>query len=86
MPAHTNQRSDEPIDPGNQHRLISASDVRTMFGKVSDMTIWRWLKDPALNFPRPIYVQRRRFWRETEVLEWIENQPRELTASVEALE
>ena len=62
---------------GNPHRLIGAADVRAMFGDVSDMTIWRWLKDVDLNFPKPIYVQRRRFWRESELAEWIDCQPRE---------
>ena len=46
---------------------------------ISDMTLWRWLKDANLNFPKPIYVQRRRFWREAELIEWISNQPREMS-------
>lgn len=54
------------------YRLISIGDVRRMFGDVSDMTIWRWQQDADLNFPKPIYVQRRRFWRESELIEWIE--------------
>jgi predicted DNA-binding transcriptional regulator AlpA len=49
-----------------------------MIGNVSDMTIWRWLKDEKLSFPKPIYVQRRRFWRESELLSWINNRPSEL--------
>lgn len=61
----------------NPHRLIAAADVRAMFGDVSDMTIWRWLKDANLNFPKPIYVQRRRFWREAELVAWIGSRPRE---------
>ena len=68
---------DQLNDPRDLNRLISASDVRTMFGNVSDMTIWRWLQDANLNFPKPIYVMRRRFWREAELIEWIANQPRE---------
>ena len=67
-------------DPKDLNRLISASDVRTMFGNVSDMTIWRWLQDANLNFPKPIYVMRRRFWREAELIEWIANQPREMVS------
>ena len=74
------QPQNNPPEPTGQNRLVSAADVRAIFGDVSDMTIWRWLKDEDLLFPRPIYVQRRRFWREAELLEWIEKQPRELTA------
>lgn len=68
----------ERVNSDSPHRLISASDVRQMFGGVSDMTIWRWLQDADLHFPKPIYVQRRRFWREAKLIEWIEKQPREL--------
>lgn len=69
--------SDETI-ARNPHRLIAAVDVRAMFGDVAEMTLWRWLKDANLNFPKPIYVQRRRFWREAELIEWINKQPREM--------
>ena len=79
MLAAENLGHDEPIEPKNLNRLISTADVRRMFGDVSDMTIWRWLKDANLNFPKPIYVLRRRFWREAELIEWISSQPREVT-------
>jgi predicted DNA-binding transcriptional regulator AlpA len=71
----------EPVEIGNLHRLISAINVRAMFGGVSDMTIWRWLNDAELDFPRPIYVKRRRFWREAELIGWIANRPRETNDS-----
>ena len=73
-----NQPIHEPITLVDAPRLISASDVRKMIGNVSDMTIWRWLKDEKLSFPKPIYVQRRRFWRESELLSWINNRQSEL--------
>lgn len=55
-----------------ERKLISAKTVRELCGNISDMSLWRWLNDPALGFPRPIYIQKRRFWREAEILEWIE--------------
>lgn len=55
-------------------KLISANAVREMFGGVSDMTLWRWLADPELNLPRPIYIGRRRYWREADVHAWLEAQ------------
>lgn len=58
--------------------LLSANAVRTMCGDVSDMTIWRWLHDPALNFPKPLYISKRRYWREDDILEWINS--REMAA------
>lgn len=57
-----------------EHKLTPAKPVRELCGGISDMTLWRWLNDPALNFPKPVYIQKRRFWRETEILDWIESQ------------
>lgn len=55
-------------------RRISAHDTRHLCGGVSDMSLWRWLNDPELNFPRPIYISTRRYWKESEVLEWLDAQ------------
>ena len=54
-------------------KLISASAVRDALGGVSDMTLWRWLDDPAMMFPRPVYIGRRRFWRETDIEQWVDS-------------
>ncbi|MAC81777.1 MAG: transcriptional regulator [Rhodobacteraceae bacterium] len=55
-------------------KLITAGAVRDALGGVSDMTLWRWLNDPALNFPKPIYIARRRYWREADVSAWLDAQ------------
>lgn len=55
-----------------EQKLIPASTVRTICGGVSDMTLWRWLKDPDLAFPAPVYITKRRYWRESDVTAWIE--------------
>lgn len=60
------------------HKLMCASDVRELFGGVSKMTLHRWQRDPDLGFPQPLFISRRRFWREAELIEFIERQPREL--------
>ncbi len=57
-----------------ESKLIPANTVRIMCGDVSDMTVWRWLHNPALNFPRPVYIGSRRYWREAEIVNWIEAQ------------
>ena len=53
-------------------KLLTAAAVRDALGGVSDMTLWRWRNDPALNFPKPIYIARRRYWREADVIEWLD--------------
>ncbi len=60
-----------------EKKLISANAVRELCGGVSDMTVWRWIHHPTLGFPRPTYIGKRRYWREAEILGWIEVQSAE---------
>ena len=57
-----------------QNRLIKASQVRDLCGGVSDMWLWRRLKDDP-TFPRPVYIRKRRFWREANLLNWLDSRP-----------
>lgn len=53
-------------------RLVNSTRLRSeLLGGISDMSLWRWLHDPSLEFPRPLYIGRRRYWREHEVTRWI---------------
>jgi predicted DNA-binding transcriptional regulator AlpA len=56
------------------HRRIQAATVRDLCGGVSDMALWRWQKNPTLNFPKPTYIRRRRYWLETEIYAWLDAQ------------
>ncbi|SHJ19719.1 transcriptional regulator, AlpA family [Shimia gijangensis] len=58
----------------NSHKRITAKTVRQICGDVSDMWIWRRLNEPESGFPKPVYIGRRRFWREAEILEWLDGQ------------
>jgi hypothetical protein len=37
---------------------------------VSDMTLWRWLQDAELKFPKPTVINRRRYWLLKELEAW----------------
>jgi predicted DNA-binding transcriptional regulator AlpA len=56
-------------------KLISAATVRQLCGGISDMALWRRLNRPDLNFPRPRYVGKRRYWVEHEVIDWVKALP-----------
>jgi predicted DNA-binding transcriptional regulator AlpA len=61
--------------------------MRERYG-ISDMTIWRWLNNPVLNFPKPLIVNRRRYWRHAEIEAWERAQaasrsPADATASLQ---
>lgn len=47
--------------------LISQPELRRLFSGVSDMTVWRWRKNGIL--PEPIVINRRNFYRETDIAE-----------------
>jgi predicted DNA-binding transcriptional regulator AlpA len=49
--------------------LIPAPAVLKRHG-ISAMTLWRWLHDDKLGFPRPIDIRRRRFFRLAEIEAW----------------
>lgn len=55
-----------------QASMMTSADVRQTCGGVSDMTIFRWLRDERAHFPRPVYVNRRRYWRADEIRQWWE--------------
>jgi predicted DNA-binding transcriptional regulator AlpA len=53
----------------NEQAYLPAAAVRARYG-VSDMSLWRWLRDEALRFPAPIRINNRRFWRLAELEKW----------------
>ena len=48
--------------------MMTSAQVRQACGGVSDMTVWRWLKDA--DFPQPTRVNRRRYWPADAVAAW----------------
>ena len=57
-------------------RQLTSKQVRDMLGGISDMSLWRFLHDKHLNFPKPIYINRWRFWSNQELNEWFALRPR----------
>ncbi len=46
---------------------LTANQVRQRYGGISDMTLWRWMHDARVGFPRPVVIQRRRYWPEHDI-------------------
>ena len=53
----------------SQSNRLPTVQVAKRFG-VSLRTIERWLDSETLNFPRPITINRRRYWVEAEIEVW----------------
>ena len=56
-------------------RRINAAAVRDLCGGVCDMTLWRWLDQR--DFPKPVYIAKRRYWKTASVIDWLDAQERE---------
>lgn len=63
----------------NEQR-IAASKVRVMCGDICDMTLYRWLNDAQMDFPKPIVINRRRYWRASDINTWLEGREGEAAA------
>lgn len=45
---------------------LTGRQVRERFN-ISEMAIWRWLRDEELKFPKPTTIRRRNFWRRSDI-------------------
>ena len=55
------------MTPTDNDVFLPAGRVRQRYG-VSDMSLYRWLRDAELSFPKPIYIGRYRYWRLADLL------------------
>jgi hypothetical protein len=61
--------------PPNIDVYLDARAVRCRYGGRSDMALYRWSRDPKLGFPSPIYINKYRYWRLADLLEWERTRP-----------
>jgi predicted DNA-binding transcriptional regulator AlpA len=54
--------------PGDD-RFLPARSVWERYG-VTSMSLYRWLDDEEMGFPKPLYIGRFRFWRLADLIEW----------------
>jgi predicted DNA-binding transcriptional regulator AlpA len=60
-----------PNHPKNSETLpslIRSSTVKAMFDGISDMTLWRWIKQRG--FPAPTKLHGRNYWNPEEIEQW----------------
>ena len=53
-------------------KYITANQLRDALGGICQMTLWRWMNDPAKNFPKPIKIGACRLWKADEVTAYLE--------------
>ena len=55
--------------------FLDARAVRRRYGGRSEMALYRWIRDPDLGFPAPIYIMQNRYWRLADLIEWERTRP-----------
>ncbi len=58
-------------ETGALPRLIPAREVRRRCAGISQVTLYRWLRDPNLGFPQPIRINKRMFFAEEKIADWL---------------
>ncbi|WP_112663486.1 helix-turn-helix transcriptional regulator [Microvirga flavescens] len=53
----------------NNDTYLPSKKVRDRYS-ISEMTLWRWERDPKVAFPRPMIVNRRKLYRLTDIEAW----------------
>jgi predicted DNA-binding transcriptional regulator AlpA len=54
----------------NQNKkYLPARQVWERYG-VTSMSLHRWVQNPEMGFPQPIYIGRNRYWDESELTAW----------------
>ena len=51
-------------------KFLTSRQARRRYGGISDMTLWRWLRDKKMGFPKPRYINNRRYWDEDNLDEY----------------
>jgi hypothetical protein len=64
----------EPID-GAEDSYLPATAVTERY-QISTMSLLRWLNDVDMDFPKPLYFGRFRYWRVAELVAWERSRPR----------
>ena len=50
--------------------LLTSAQTRARVGGVSTMCIWRWMRDPRVQFPAPVKINARNYWRLGDLRRW----------------
>jgi predicted DNA-binding transcriptional regulator AlpA len=63
-------RAETSQPSGDDDILLTSNQTRARVGNVSQMCIWRWLRDDRVRFPQPIQINRRNYWRLGDLRQW----------------
>lgn len=70
-----------PPAPADDDTMLSAPRTQEFVGGITRMCLWRWQRDPRVNFPAPTVINSRNYWRLGDLRAWQAEMVRRGTAS-----
>src|SRR3954449_11821361 len=70
--APTRRAQSPRAPPLDDDVLLTATQTRARVGDVTTMCIWRWMRDPRVQFPAPVKINSRNYWRLGDLRQWQE--------------
>jgi predicted DNA-binding transcriptional regulator AlpA len=58
------------MSPDDEDTFIPDRETRRICGGVSAMTIWRWERNPDLEFPKAVKINGRKYRNKPRLLSW----------------
>jgi predicted DNA-binding transcriptional regulator AlpA len=49
---------------------LNSQQARSHVGGVTNMCLWRWMRDPRVVFPLPVKMNSRNYWRLGDIRKW----------------
>lgn len=68
------------MQKSTESRLLSSAEVQRRLGGIHRVTICRWDREGRPGWPEPIFLGKRKFYREDEIEAFLSRQPRSWTA------
>ncbi len=66
--AESNRAAAHP--PADDDTLLTSNQARARVGGVSNMCLWRWMRDDRVQFPQPLKINKRNYWRLGDLRRW----------------
>ncbi len=77
---HTQTKKPPGIREDDSEHLLNSRQVCARFGGVSLMSLWRWARDERLQFPQPVKLTNRNYWRMGDLRRWEAERLTKITA------
>ncbi len=77
--AHTETRR-ASIPASDDDVLLNSAQTKARCGNVTDMCLWRWMRDERVAFPQPLKINRRNYWKLADLRAWQERHANKIAA------